>query len=136
VARKFNPLAEHGTVTPPHNGAVYYQDGAYFNSSGDMVWEDQPPTPKKKKLVETTVVDVENGVNETTVTEEEEDAVPAADPKTQLTAWLRGEVEIKFPTVRALVKNGFGEVVATKADIIDFLVNKANLVPAELVKVK
>lgn len=135
MPRKFNPLAEYGHVTPPHNGAVYYQDGAYFNPGGECVFEDRPATPLKKVKHVQTVIDGETHELSETETEEEVDSLPPADPKIQLTAWLKGEApDLKFPTVRGLVKKAFGEVPETKEDIINFLV-KQNLVPTELVKV-
>ena len=47
--RRFNPVVEHAKVTPPYNGAVFYQRGGYFNADGDLLWEDDD-APKSVKL--------------------------------------------------------------------------------------
>jgi hypothetical protein len=135
MTRKFNPLAERATVTPPHNGAVFYQDGGYFNSSGDLVFEDHPATPPVIRIDETTTIDSETGETTVTHTETEVSPLPPADPRTVLTSWLKGETELAHGTVRSLVKKGFGQVLGTRDEIVKYLVNEANLVPAELVKV-
>jgi hypothetical protein len=135
MARKFNPLAAHGTITPPERGAVYYQDGGYFNSSGDLVFEDRPATPPKKVVSEVTEIDGESGEVKTQKVETLVEQIEPGDPKVALKLWLEGKADVKFQTVRSLVKKGFGVALATKSEIIDYLVNTANLVPAELVKV-
>jgi hypothetical protein len=134
MARKFNPLAAHGVITPPERGAVYYQDGGYFNSSGDLVFEDRPATPPKTVVSEVTEIDGESGEVKTKTVETLVEQVEPGDPKEALKLWLEGKAEIKFQTVRSLVKKGFGVALGTKSEIIDYLVNTANLVPAELVK--
>lgn len=66
-------------------------------------------------------------------------AVPViepGDPKIILTNWLKGDVVLNHGAVRGYVKAGFGKVLATKDQIIEYLVNEANLVPAEAVNVK
>lgn len=133
--RKFNPLAAYGTITPPDRGAVYYQDGAAFNSSGEVVYEDQPATPPKKVVSEVTTVDAvtHETVTETVVTEVED--IEPGDPKTILTAWLKGETRLHHAVARKLVKDAYAVILATKDEMVDYLVNTANLVPAELVKV-
>lgn len=135
MARKFNPLAAYGTVSPPHQGAVYYQDGGYFNSAGELVFEDRPATPPKIEVNEVTTVDTTTGETTTETIKTEVPAGEPGEPKEILAAWLRGEHVLPFQTARKLVKEGFGTVLANKHEIIDFLVNKANLVPAEQVKV-
>lgn len=134
--RKFNPLAAFGVVIPPHEGAVHYQDGGYFGPGGDLLFEDHPATPPKEVVVETTVVDSATGESTTTTTTEQVEVVEPGDPKTILTLWLKGEADVNFQTVRGLVKKGFGVALGTKDEVLTYLVGTANLVPAELVKVK
>lgn len=132
--RKFNPLAAYGTITPPDRGAVFYQDGAAFNSSGELVYEDAPATAPVKVKSEVTTV-TETGETVVDEVEDEVEVVEEGDPKVILAAWLKGEIKVPFMKVRSLVKSGYGVVVTHKDEIIDYLVNTANLVPAELVKV-
>lgn len=134
--RKFNPLAEHGTIHPPHQGAVYFQDGGYFGADGELLFADRPATPPKIVVDESITVDSEKPGEQVVVTTTREvDPLPAADPKVILTSWLKGEANLPHETVRTLVKHGFGEIIASRDDIIKFLVNTANLLPAELVRV-
>jgi len=133
--RVFNPLAAFGTVTPPERGAVFYQDGGYFNASHDLVFEDYPATPPEVVETEVTVVDAETGTIKTEIVQTEAPVVNDGDPKVILAGWLKGETKLPFLTVRGLVKSGFNQVLVTKDEIISYLVNEANLVPAEQVKV-
>ena len=131
--RKFNPLASHGKVTPPHNGAVFYQNGGYFNAKHELVFEDGPAPEQEtiEKRVHTTSEDGSITTETTKVVKEGDDT----DPRLALTAWLKGEVEIHHSTARSYVKDLYGEVIPKKDDLIAYLVNEAELVPAELVKV-
>lgn len=133
--RKFNRLLEHGTIHPPHNGAVFFQDGGYFNAAGELLFEDRPATPPKIVVDEQHVVDSATGEHSVTTTEREVDALPEADPRIILTSWLKGEVELPHDKVRSLVNKGFGESLATREEIIKYLVNTVSLVPAEIVRV-
>lgn len=135
-ARKFNPLAAHGTVTPPERGAVFYQDGGYFNAAGELLFEDRPATSAKIVESEETVVDSETGETKTKIIKTEVPVVDEGEPKDILAAWLKGDVRLNHGAVRGLVKKGYGQVLATRDEIIDYLVNEANLVSAESVKVK
>lgn len=135
--RKFNPLAAYGTVSPPERGAVFYQDGGYFTAGGELVFEDHPATTKVV-VNEETIVEVKAGKSKTK-TVKTETVVPdeePGDPKEILANWLTGKVGLNHGTVRKLVKDGFGKVLATKDQIVDYLVNEANLVPAEQVNIK
>lgn len=134
--RKFNPLAAFGVVHPPHNGATHYQDGGYFGPDGSLLFEDRPATPKKKVKSSVIVTDAEAGTQEETEVEDEVETTVPGEPKVILAGWLKGEVQLTHPATVKLVKAGYDIVLAKKADIIDYLVNTANLVPAELVKVK
>ena len=135
--RTFNPLAAHGTVHPPERGAVFYQDGGYFNSAGKLVFEDHPATTKKV-VVEETVVDVKDGKSTSKTVKTETDVVveEPGDPKEILAKWLRGDLVLNHGAVRKFVKAGFAVSLAKQDDIISYLVNTASLVPAELVNIK
>jgi hypothetical protein len=138
MTRKFNPLAAYGEVFPAEKGAVRYQDGGYFNASGDLVWEDHPPTMKTVVTEETVVtVDQKGKTSAKTVRKKAEvQDLEEGDPKLILASWLKGEVELKHLAVVNYVKKGFGKVLRTKDEIVDYLVNEASLVPAELVRIK
>ena len=133
--RKFNPLLAYGIVTPPYNGAVHMQDGGYFAPDGTLLWEDHPATPPKK--VKSTVIEVDSETNTMTETEVEDEVDESApgDARDILSKWLKGEIDINFQTVRGKVKEAYQVILASKAEVIDYLVNTALLVPAELVKV-
>jgi hypothetical protein len=133
--RRFNPLAAYGLITPPHKGAVHYQDGGYFAPDGALLWEDRPPTPPTTRIDEITTVDSATGEMKTELVETVVDALEPGDPKEILSLWLKGEVKLQFGTVRGQLKKGYGKVLATKDDIVGFLVNEVHLVPAELVRV-
>lgn len=135
-SRTFNPLAAYGTVTPPERGAVYYQDGGYFNSEGKLLFEDRPATAPKIIKTEVTVVDSDTGESKTEIVETKVEQTEEGDPKEILTGWLKGAVVLNHGAVRGLVKKAFGQVIATKDEIVDYLVNTANLVPAEQVNIK
>ena len=135
MARTFNPLAAYGLVTPPHEGATHYQDGGYFGPNGKLLFEDRPPTPPKAVVSESTTVDSATGETVTTTTVETVEEIVPGDPREILKGWLLGEVPLAFPTAVKQVKLAFNLVLTNKAEIIDYLVNTARLVPAELVKV-
>lgn len=138
MPRTFNPEAQYGTVFPAERGAIWYQDGGYFRADGSLVWEDHPATPDEVVETEVTVVEVKAGKTKAKTTKVKT-AVPVVvpgDPKDILSKWLKGEVVLNHGAVRKYVKEGFGVVLATKDQIIDHLVNTANLVPAEAVNVK
>lgn len=134
MKRRFNPLAEHGTVSPPERGAVYYQDGGYFTSSGELVFEDHPASVAVVTS-EVTVVDHETGETKTEIVEEVVKTADQTDPRLALTAWLKGEVKLNHFAAVGYAKDAFGVVLRKKDELIDYLVNTANLVPAEQVKV-
>ena len=136
MTRKFNPLAAFGTVTPPERGATHYQDGGYFGPNGDLLFEDRPATPPAKVKSEVTVVDSATSEIKTEVVETEVEVVEDGEPRQILAAWLKGEVKLNHGTVRGLVKKAFNQVLATKDEIVTYLVETANLVPAELVRLK
>lgn len=136
MARTFNPLAAYGEVFPPYRGAIRFQDGGYFNASGELVFEDHPGTPPEVVTSEVTVVDADTGETQTTVVVEEVAKVEKGDPKLILTNWLKGDVVLHHGTVRGLVKDGFGKLIATKDEIVSYLVNEAQLVPPEQVRIK
>lgn len=142
MPRTFNPEAAYGEVFPPERGAIRYQDGGYFRADGSLVWEDHPATPDEVTETEVTVVEVKGkGTKAKTVakTTKVKTAVPViepGDPKIILTNWLTGEIVLNHGAVRSYVKKAFGVVLATKDQIIGYLVNDANLVPAEAVNVK
>lgn len=136
MARTFNPLAAHGTVSPPHLGAVYFQDGGYFGPDGKLLFSDRAETPPKVVETETIVTDASTGESKTTVVETLVPDVAPAEPKPVLVGWLKGEITLTHPATVKLVKEAFGVALTKKADIIEYLVNTANLVPAELVKVQ
>jgi hypothetical protein len=135
--RTFDPLAAYGTVSPPERGAVFYQDGGYFNAGGQLVFEDHPATTKTVE-VEETVVEVTDGQSTSTTktVTTEVPKIEEGDPKDILTRWLKGELVLNHGAVRGYMKKAYGVVVASKEAIIDYLVNTANLVPAEQVNVK
>lgn len=87
---------------------------------------------------EETVVEVtKKGTKaKTTKVKTEVPVVEPGDPKDILKKWLTGEIVLNHGAVRSYVKKAFGVVLATKDQIIDYLVNEANLVPAEAVNVK
>lgn len=134
MKRRFNPLAEHGTVSPPERGAVFYQDGGYFTSSGELVFEDHPASVEVLVSEETTV-DAETGETKTEIVEEIVKTADQTDPRLALTAWLKGEIKLNHFAAINYAKDAFGVVLRKKDELIDYLVNTANLVPAELVKV-
>lgn len=136
--RRFNPLAAFGQIMPPLNGAVYDQDGGYFNANGDLLWEDHPATTVIETSEETVVTVDEKGEakEETIVVTREVSAAPEGDPKQILTAWLKGEVELKHLEIVNHVKKAFGVVKRTKADVMAYLIDEVALVPAEQVKPK
>lgn len=138
MPRTFNPEAAYGEVFPPERGAIRYQDGGYFRADGSLVWEDHPATPNEVVETEVTVVEVKGkGTKAKTVKVKTEVAViEPGDPKIILTNWLKGDIVLNHGAVRSYVKKAFGVVLATKDQIIDYLVNTANLVPAEAVNVK
>ena len=133
--RKLDLTKDYGTVSPPYQGAVFYQDGAYFRADHTLAWEDQPPTPPKIVTSEVIVADSETGEITTDVVTSEETQLADGDPKIVLTSWLKGDVQLHFQTVRGLVKKGYGETPQTKTDLVNFLVT-AGLVPAEQVRIK
>lgn len=136
ATRTFNKLAAFGVVHPPYQGATHYQDGGYFGPDGKLLFEDEAAVRKPPKTVvnETIVTDADGKETKTIETTVVPDIEPG-DPKVILTGWLKGEIVLKHPEVVKYVKAGFATVLLKKADIIDYLVNTANLVPAELVKV-
>lgn len=134
-ARRFDPLRAYGTVSPPERGAVFYQDGGYFNSGGALVFEDRPATPDRIVRNEVTTVDSETGEEETKVVETKVPVVAPGDPKDILKQWLKGGLKLNHMAARAHVKSAYARTLVTKEEIITFLVNEANLVPAEDVKV-
>lgn len=135
MTRKFDRLQSYGTVSPPERGAVFYQDGGYFNSSGDLVFEDHPATPGEVVKYEVTTVDSSTGAVTTEVVETVVEHVEPGDPKTILKDWLMGVAPLNHMKARSLVKAAYSRTITTKDEIISFLVNEANLVPAEAVKV-
>lgn len=135
MARRFDRLQAYGTVSPPERGAVFYQDGGYFNSGGELVFEDRPATPDKVVTNEITTVDVSTGKTKTKVVKTKVPVVTPGEPKDILKAWLLGDVKLNHLSVRAHVKAGYSKTLVTQDEIITFLVNDANLVPAEAVKV-
>lgn len=138
MPRTFNPEAAYGEIFPPYNGAIHYQDGGYFKADGSLAFEDHPATPPVVVETEETVVEVtKKGTRaKTTKVKTEVAVVEPGDPKDILKKWLTGEIVLNHGAVRSYVKKAFGVVLATKDQIIGYLVNDANLVPAEAVNVK
>lgn len=132
--RTFNPLAAYGTVSPPEQGAVFYQDGGYFRADGSLAFEDHPATAPT--IIDTEETVVEDGEIKTKVVKTVVENIEPGDPKDILSKWLKGEIVLQHGTVRKYLKEGFGKSVASKDAIVDYLVNEANLVPAELVNIK
>jgi hypothetical protein len=132
--RRFNPLAEHGTVSPPDRGAVFWQDGGYFTASGELVFEDHPASVEVVTSEQTTV-DAATGETTTTIVEETVKTADQTDPRLALAAWLKGEIKLNHFAAINYAKDAFGVVLRKKDELIDYLVNTANLVPAEQVKV-
>ena len=135
--RRFNPLAAFAEIFPAYKGATRFQDGGYFSPGGDLLWEDHPASTVEVVTEETTVTVGENGETEqTTVTHTEKvSSAPAGEPRQILTAWLKGEVELKHLQVVNYVKEAFGVVKRTKVEVMAYLVDEVALVPAEQVKV-
>lgn len=132
--RRFNPLKAYGSVTPPERGAVHYQDGGYFDASGNLVFEDHPGTPDV--IVESEVIVSESGAKP--IITKIVDVIPAesteGDPKDILARWLKGEFFLPHLKLVAYFRKAYGEASINKRDeIIAFLVGTAFLVPAELV---
>ena len=131
--RRFNPAAAYGTIHPPYKGAVHEQDGGYFGPAGNLLWETHPATSSKKIVTEVMVSD--GGVVQTETVETEIEDIEPGIPKDILKGWLTGQFELDDTKVRDLVKEGYNQVLVDRDEIIGFLVNTANLVPAEQVKV-
>ena len=178
ATKKFNPLKDFSTVTPPYEGAVYYQDGNYFNGDGGFVfadesskstsstsgggiafpdaespdadrdYEDKRPLTdshpnltreQREEAADASAAQAASGTTTTTKTADEPAHASEFDgvnPKKGLTAWLKGEIDPKptMPVVRDWVKQEYSQVLGNKDEIITFLVEEKNLVPAEQVK--
>jgi hypothetical protein len=132
MPRTLDKRRPFGTVHPSFNGAVFEQDGAWFNGEGAFLWEDRPAPEPEKVVSEIVTVDAEG--NET-VEQVETDAPVAIDPRLALTAWLKDELpdpQPKFMTVRGWAQDIFGEVYKNKEALITACVNKGLVTPDQV----
>lgn len=129
-----------GKVTPPFDGAAYSQDGRYFNGAGEFVFADpgvsEIPEPAKPELQATIVTTVDADGTRT----EEEVLVevapkPVSKGKQELIDWLTAKVELTEAEVTGTIRKEYSKVVKGEDAQIDFLVNTAQLVPAENVRI-
>jgi hypothetical protein len=127
---RFDKYKPAGKVTPPLNGAVWFQVaedgiGYHFNGAGDPVDIDTGEVlvikakPAKAEKVQSEVVTVDvNGDKKIEVVEE--DAKPVIDPKIELIKWLRGNegAETNWMKVRGYGKDVLGKVASGADDLI------------------
>jgi predicted polyphosphate/ATP-dependent NAD kinase len=76
----------------------------------------------------------DGGKVETETVETEVEEIEPGVPKDILKSWLKGDIELEDTKVRELVKDAYNQVLVERDEIVDYLVNTANLVAAEQVK--
>jgi len=127
---RFDKYKPSGTVTPPLNGAVWFQVaedgiGYHFNGAGQPVDIDtgeiltiEIKAPKPEKVRSEVVTIDANGDKKTEIIEE--DAKPEVDPKAELLKWLRGEdgAETNWMKVRGYGKAVLGKIASGSDDLI------------------
>lgn len=141
---RFDKYKPAGKVTPPLNGAVWFQvaedgNGYHFNGAGDPVDIDtgkvlsiELKAPKLKK-VQHKVVTIEAG-GEKKVEIVEEDEKPEVDPKVEILKWARGEdgAETNWMKVRGYGKSVFGKVASGAEDLIGMAIDAGLVTEAEV----
>lgn len=138
--KKLKKSKPFGSIRPPHNGAVFFQDGCYFDASGAFLFADEGVDPNQDDTPETETQIVTTVDEDGTRTEEEiEVEVPEEeieeDPKLVLSEWLCGTREVHHMTTGSLIKKAYGVIKRSQDEKIDFLVNEVQLVPAEDVRI-
>ena len=141
----------HSIVTPPENGAHFYQDGFYFTHEGVMVEAmlDESATKKLAKRKARAEAEARKeeiyrqelanqGLNEAEVSEaiaeaKAEDVPVEADASAiDLVAWAKGQRKYVFGQVRKAFKDQFSVDVADKKTGLEFLQDEGKIAEDEI----
>jgi hypothetical protein len=136
---------DYGTIHPPHEGAYYHQGGFYFDHDGKLV--ENLMTDEQRQKIRRSLPAPPSGQGNpanTTTTEATGNDGSAGDDSTagngdgetgpNLTAWLKGEEEIKTRDVQDLIKARYGKVCTKLTDMVEFLVIEQKVVEVSELK--
>ena len=140
--RKFRKHKPFGSIRPHYNGAVYEQDGYYFDGAYECLFCDDGLDMDATNNTETVVSEVvtterkEDGTVERKVEKisTEVDIVDEDERSDQeiLIAWCtKSDTSIRFKTAQKAARQEYGKVFANGDDLAVHLVLELGLVAAE-----
>lgn len=125
----------YGEIHPPHRGAMYQQGPHYFSGSGEYLFSDgqTEPAPKRAKAKPAAKSEPEDD-HQSGEGAGDGDGQQGQDAPADIVAWLKGEKNLPFFTVKKEVAAHWPDIdTANTKSIVDGLV-AAGVLPADEVK--
>jgi hypothetical protein len=146
MSKKLDRSKDIGTVTPPYKGAVFYQDGYYFDAGGSLCKHMIDPAQekakkaganKKAKKASQTKAPVQTPPSMEPEVPIPSDPVPTGDPladpgDVDLTAWALQQEQYPWFSVRKAIRDRYSRQVSNKAGAIDLLIERDVVTSAQI----
>ena len=146
MSKTLDRSRDFGSITPPWNGAVFSQDGYFFDGQGQWIEElereyqhTEPRAPKKKgkkacKKAKAATEAPANGVDVVPLPSEPDGAPgDVSGDEINLAAWALQEEKYPWFNVTKAIRERFSVQVSNKADALDVLIRE-KVVTSEQIK--